>query len=171
MTTNLYYELDSLEHDNGLAVEFGHIMVAWSKAEDMIALASSAIIGIDQNLSLELMLRIPTFESRTKWMQLLLDHWQKNAPQKALATKKILTKLSELSVQRNAWVHGRWCKHQRSNQTKVFDLRKPLGDRGKIVTATALKNHRLAVRRLTDKLIAQFPGFLLYSHEPVPRNG
>jgi len=171
MVSNLFYEIDSLEHDLALATEFGHVMVAWSKAEDMIACASSAIIGIETNLAQELMVRIPTFESRTKWIQLLLGHWQKNDPKKAKNLKVIVEALSELASQRNGWVHGKWCKHQRSNRTMVFDLRKPAGkSRGKIVTAMALKNHRMAVRKLTDQLISELPGYLLLSDAPVPRD-
>jgi len=31
MVSNLFYEIDSLEHDLALATEFGHVMVAWSR--------------------------------------------------------------------------------------------------------------------------------------------
>ncbi len=169
MENILYYELDSLEHDLPLAAEFGHLIVCWSKAEDMIGIVAAEVIGIDHNLSLELMMRIPTFESRIKWMRHLLSQWEKTHPAKAKAVASLIIKLSELSVQRNQWVHGKWGKHETSKRTKCFDIRKPPGpDRGKVVNAQSMKMNRIAVTKATDGLIKIFPGSLLPSGAPIP---
>jgi hypothetical protein len=150
-----YIDIKNLEHDPTLAQALGNMTVAWAHAETALVMTLSRITGISRNRAAGAYYRIPTFESRIKFIRALLTSWDGAGFDKHAIDRAVL-KLSGLSRARNHWIHGVWSKSQTKPEieTVVFDFRSEddAPDRRKPVKAADVSNHVQAVNRRADDL-------------------
>ena len=153
---NPYRDILTLDHDPKLAAALGSTLVAWAHAETGLVLALSRITGIPRNSATQAYYRIPTFESRIKFLRSLLSTWHNPEFDREKIDRAIL-KLSGLSRTRNHWVHGAWSKSQISNETVVFDFRSDPNapERRKPVKASDVTNHVEAGNRWASDLLVK----------------
>lgn len=144
-------DLDNLEHDPKLAAAIGNMVVAWARAETVLANTYALVLGIHYNKIVEAYYVIPTFEARIKTLIALLSQWSEDEEKKA-QIKSAIEKLSKLAGTRNGWIHGLWCSETKSDTTYVMNVRKPEGGRHKPVTAHDVDNHSTTVRARTQEL-------------------
>jgi hypothetical protein len=147
MTPPRYVTLASLMHDPQLAAALGDMVIAWAAAETILITTLTQILGSNLNLIQVGYYRIPTFESRVKFINALIDKWEPKDFNKP-AIKRAVTKLSKLASARNHWIHGNWCASEDFSEIVVFDYRSASDspNRRKPVKAADVENHTNAVR-------------------------
>ena len=146
------YSTRNLDHDPELAQALGNMVAAWAHAEKVLLSTLSRIADIGMNMSLDGYFRIPTFESRVKFIVALIPEWKTEKFDKA-AISTAIEKLAKLAKTRNNWVHGDWCIDYTKRETIVFNHRIPPDAQGrrKTVKAQDVRNHCEAViRRATN---------------------
>lgn len=139
--------LKDLKEYPDLAKSLGNMVIAWAYAENVLIEAMARISNMSLHMSQYSYYRIPTFESRVKFIHSLLEEWNPNNFDKDLIGKAI-TSLSKLSSSRNQWVHGDWCEIvEPKKEAVIFNHRLPPGspDRRKPVKAADVDNHCEAV--------------------------
>jgi len=102
-----FHALTDLSHDPKLAEALGNMVIAWAYAEESLIGALSRISGMSLNKAQAGFYRIPTFESRIKFIRALITEWNTKEFNTA-AIDTAIDKLSHLSSARNHWVHGCW---------------------------------------------------------------
>jgi hypothetical protein len=149
-----YITLVSLMHDPQLAAALGDMVVAWAAAETILITTLTQILGSNLNLIQVGYYRIPTFESRVKVINALIDKWEPKGFDKP-AIKRAVTKLAKLASARNHWIHGNWCASEDFTETVIFDYRSSADspNRRKPVKAADVENHTNAVRLRTHELL------------------
>jgi hypothetical protein len=148
-----YVALEDLSHDPKLAQALGNMIVAWAHAEIMLFSTFARVAGIGLNMAMESSARIPTFESRTKFILALLREWETDEFDKdAISTS--VKKLTALAKTRNHWVHGDWCATRDRTEVVIFDHRASLDSerRKKPVKAHDVMNHCEAVKLRASEL-------------------
>lgn len=153
LTMAEFYTLHDLSHDPELAAALGNMVIAWAHAEHILVSALSRISGIRLNMSLAGYYRIPTFESRVKFILALIPDWETDKFDKD-AIAKAIEKLSKLAATRNHWLHGDWCTNKDRTLTVIFNHRVPLdsSERRKPVKEADVKNHCEAVNGRANTL-------------------
>lgn len=147
-----FWDLETLSQDRDLAAALGDVMIAWAHAEATMSALLARASGMNVNMAMMGYYRIPTFDSRRKFLQSVIAEWKAKDFDKP-AIEKELEALSRLSKTRNDWVHGVWCRNYDSSQTVLFDLRAPEGPgRRKIVKAADVNNHVEAVNARSKEL-------------------
>jgi hypothetical protein len=148
-----YFALEDLSHDSKLAEALGNMVVAWAHAEIRLFSTFARITGIGLNMAMESSARIPTFESRTKFLLALLQEWETDEFDKE-AIAAAVEGLVKLAKTRNHWVHGDWCAPKDKSATVVFDHRTEPNSprRRKPVKAHDVMNHCEAVRTRAAEL-------------------
>ncbi len=119
-------------------------MVVWARAEQALLHTLAFILDTDINLLQPAYYRIPTYESRTKFILGLLTEWDNSSAEKIA---HICVKLSKLATVRNGWVHGDWAVSTTEQETVIFDFRAASGskNRRRPVKAADVSNHVTAV--------------------------
>ena len=148
-----YNALEDLSHDPKLAEALGNMVVAWAYAETVLFATFARVTGIGLNMAMESIARIPTFESRTRFILALLNEWETDKfDRDAIATA--VEKLAKKAGTRNHWVHGDWCANRAKTETVIFDHRQPHASskRKKLVKAHDVSDHCEAVSRRTVAL-------------------
>jgi hypothetical protein len=150
----VYDDISDVDHDPELAAALGNVMVVWAFAETALVLALSRVTGVSVIRATRSYYRIPTFESRVKFIRALLEGWSHPAFDNA-AIDDAISKISSLSGTRNKWVHGVWVKRTDSNVTAVFNYRAPDDhqDRVKPVKAHDVSLHCETVRKRARDLL------------------
>lgn len=144
-------DLDNLEHMPELAAALGNMVVAWARAETVLASAYAFVLGVHYNRIVEAYYVIPTFEARTKAFIALLPEWPVDDEKRA-SIKEAVERLSKLAATRNGWVHGLWVSETKSDAPYVMNVRKPYGERHKTVKLHDVDNHSSMVRKRTREL-------------------
>jgi hypothetical protein len=147
------YNIQDLSHDPKLANALGNMVVAWAYAEVMLFSTLSRITGIGLNMAMLGYYRIPTFESRVKFIKALLLEWRPEGFDKD-RIETAIEKLAKLASTRNHWVHGDWCANREKTETVIFNQRATIAssERCKPVKAADVENHCNAVRARTKDL-------------------
>lgn len=145
--------LEDLSHDPKLAEALGNMVIVWAHAEIMLFSTFSRVAGIGLNMAMESWHRIPTFESRVKFIVALIGEW-KTDQFNAAEVAEAVTKLGKLARTRNHWVHGDWCADDDTKETIIFDHRAALDSpaRSKTVKAHDVLDHCEAVKRRAKAL-------------------
>jgi hypothetical protein len=152
MTTG-YYSLEDLSHDPKLAEALGNMVVTWAYAENTLLQVISRVTGAGLNMALAGYYRIPTFESRTKFLLAIISEWDTSHYDKDAIILRI-EKLGKLASTRNRWVHGDWCSDLQKASTIIFNHRADENspDRRKPVKGADVTNHCQAVLKWTKEL-------------------
>jgi hypothetical protein len=151
-----YRDITSFDHDPELATALGNMVAAWAYAESTLCCVLARVSGMNINMAIMGFYRIPTFESRRKFIQALLVEWQKPGKYDKEAIVKEVDAISDLSGTRNDWVHGVWCINtDKPSESAIFDFRK-LENKGrrKEVKAPDVRNHVAAVVARSKRLSA-----------------
>jgi hypothetical protein len=148
-----FYSLRDLSHDPKIAAALGNMVVAWAHAEDILLQVISRVTGAKLNMALAGYYRIPTFESRTKFILAILSEWQTAHYDKDAVTKTV-EKLGKLASTRNQWIHGNWCTNKDKTLTVIFNHRahEDSAERRKPVKAADILNRCEAVKRRAQEL-------------------
>src|SRR5262249_28294541 len=93
-------------HDD-IALALGNMIVAWSAAEHTLVHAMAKVSNMDVNQVVKGFYRIPTFDSRVKFILAMVPAWEVDAPHKE-AVAKAIEAISGLAAARNNWVHNSW---------------------------------------------------------------
>jgi len=149
--------IDDFKKDPLLAQAVGDMVIAWSRADIALFSTFARIAGIRLNMAMESWSRIPTFESRTKFLHGLLQEWDTKEFDGGAISRSI-EKLSRLAKTRNGWVHGDWCYDEDQKIFVVFNhrLHPTHKERGKPVKVNEVATHCQALRvayRELEKLI------------------
>ena len=150
-----YTSLRDLKHDPELATALGNMVVAWAHAESTLLLTLARVTGASAHMAQAGYYRIPTFESRTKFILGLMAEW--HPPPADFSREKIIKaveKLSKLASARNGWVHGDWCVAADKSHTVIFDHRADSESphRRRPVKAADVRNHNEAVLKRAEEL-------------------
>lgn len=155
-----YDDLSNLDHDKRTAIALGNLIVVWAYAEATLSFCLAEVFSIDANMAIASYYRIPTFESRVKFLTAALATWK---PKPGLDKDKIETaieKLSKLAKPRNDWVHNVWCIDRATKETVIFDYRKPVSvERRKVIKAHDIEFHCKTVRQRTTDLQSLLPNY------------
>jgi hypothetical protein len=145
--------LQDLSHDSKLAEALGNMVVAWAHAENILLQVISRVTGIGQNMAIAGYYRIPTFESRTKFILAIISRWETTRYDKDTITKTI-EKLGSLAAARNQWIHGHWCTNYERTRTVIFNHRVPATslNRRKPIKEADVLNHCEAVNKRASDL-------------------
>jgi hypothetical protein len=122
MADKVYTLIYNLDHDKDVAVALGNMVVAWSYAETMLVDCLVKITKMSPRMAQMGYYRIPTFESRTKFIVSIIHHWKATKKRKD-EVEKAIEKLAKLSATRNKWMHNRWAKEKDGNGCVIFDYR------------------------------------------------
>jgi hypothetical protein len=68
--------LRDLSHDPNLAEALGNMVVAWAYAEETLIFSLARVADINLNMALAGLHRLPTFESRIKFIRALISEWK-----------------------------------------------------------------------------------------------
>lgn len=147
-----------LSHDRELASALGDMIVAWADAEGCLYDIMHRITGMSYAMINDVTARVPTFESRIKITQTLLERWAQD-DQHTQALTEAVAKLAKLSATRNRLVHGSWRSTLDKSLTVVFDHREQIGSpkRRRTVKAHDVINHVNAVHSRIDDLFRLMP--------------
>jgi hypothetical protein len=150
-----YYTLTDLSHDHDLAAALGNMVVAWAYAEHILLQVISRVTGAGKNMSAAGYYRVPTFESRTRFILALLTEWKTSVYDKDAITTTV-EKLEKIAAARNQWIHGDWCTNKGETITVIFNHRVPSGSpkRRKTVKTADVVNHSKAVNVRAKELAA-----------------
>jgi hypothetical protein len=150
----VYDDISDVNHDPELAKALGNVMVAWAFAETALVMALSRLTGVTVIRATRSYYRIPTFESRVKFIRALLEGWSHPAFDNA-SIDDAISRISSLSATRNKWVHGVWVKRKDSTATAIFNYRAPDDhhDRVKPVKAHDVNLHCETVRKHARELL------------------
>ncbi len=141
----LFNDLSNLDKHPDIAKALGNMIVAWSYAETAIQFAMASICGIPVNQAMMGYYRIPTFESRVKFIQAMIPEWDTKTHDKD-AISKTIDAISGLSGTRNGWVHSVWSSRKETDEPVVFNLRAPeTKGRNKPVKAHDINHHAESV--------------------------
>jgi hypothetical protein len=154
-----YVSIDSLNHDVPLAQALGHMVVAWSSAERALQFVMVQVLGIHISMASTAYYRIPTFESRVKFLRAILSEW-KTKQYDPVSISTAIDKLSKLAQTRNHWIHCSWIKtFPRGEVTMIVDHREETTSpkRLKPVKAADIMNHVQAVQRRTLAILNLVP--------------
>lgn len=77
-----YHDLSNLNHDRSLAAALGDMVVAWAEAESVLCATLARVTGMNINMCTMGYYRIPTFESRRKYLEALMAEWNAAPPSK-----------------------------------------------------------------------------------------
>ena len=118
-----YKFLSQLPHDHPVNAALGRMVIAWSGAETVLAVTLSQVSKMPLNMAIAGYYRMPTFESRKKFILALIPLWQ--APDQFNKTdlETAIENLARLSSTRNGWVHGTWVQNPESLEIGLFDYR------------------------------------------------
>lgn len=119
--------ISDLSYDEKLATALGNMVVVWSHAERTLMRVIWRCTGIDEQMNQASFYRIPTFESRVKYVRALLSEWQTKTYDVG-AIDKAIVKLSSLAKARNEWIHGNYHRVVATNKTVRFDFRLARGE-------------------------------------------
>jgi hypothetical protein len=140
-------DLHDLSEAPDIAIALGNVVVAWARAETTLVLALSAISGMHPHMASDGFYRIPTFESRIKFIRALIQEWQPiDADKNAL--DKAIEKLSSLASTRNRWVHAIWTREEPSGQIFIIDGRSM--SRVPVKSADIVNHLHAVMKRTTD---------------------
>lgn len=150
---NPYVDIANVDHDPDLAAALGNVMIVWAYAETAMVMALARLTSVGANRATRAYYRIPTFESRVKFIRILVSTWD-NASFDKKAIDRAIIKLSGLSRTRNHWVHSVWAKERDGTRTLIFDFRaeENTPDRQKFVKAHDVNNHVSTVKKRADEL-------------------
>jgi hypothetical protein len=171
-----YLRLDDLRGDRTLAQALGDMIVAWSNAEYALLETLQTISSLSWDSAHTLYFRMPTFESRVKVIQAMLDQWTPppvpdpdDIVQDPKEISRIVGKLSSLSTTRNGWVHASWFFSANEGAIFVVDYRERHNSptRRKPIKAADVKNHIEAVHEWTGKLKFRIRPILLGPRRPA----
>jgi len=159
-----YQTIKGLAHDHKLAGALGDMIIAWAYAETVLINVLTRILDSNLNKIQAGYYRIPTFESRVKFINALVGEWKPPAKFKKSDIANAITKLSQLSGTRNHWVHGDWCAAIDGSEVVIFDHRSAIGslNRRKPVKAHDVANHANTVRFRAEALLK------LIDHDSLP---
>jgi aminoglycoside/choline kinase family phosphotransferase len=87
-----------------LAIALGNMVIAWANAETALVHALAHIADIHPNMASVTYYRVPTFESRVKVIQALIEEWQVSQASRD-ALSDAVKQLSDLASTRNNWIH------------------------------------------------------------------
>ncbi len=148
-----YISIEDLSHDPKLAEALGNMIIIWSHAEIMLFSTYARITGVGLNMAMISYSRLPTFETRSKFLDSLLLEWSTSKYDKG-AIKKEIGKLAKLAATRNQWVHSDWCANQDKTQTVIFNQRLPSTSdkRKKAVKAADVIQHNKTVKSRADEI-------------------
>jgi hypothetical protein len=148
-----YFSLKDLSHAPDLAAALGNMVVAWAYAEHVLLQVISRVTSAGLNMSLAGYYRIPTFESRTKFILALLSEWSTFHYDKDAIVMRV-EKLGKLAAARNQWVHGDWCANRSKTTTVIFNHRvsSESSERRKPVKKADVMNHCAAVLGRAEEL-------------------
>ena len=90
--------LEDLSHDPKLANALGNMVVAWAHAEIIVFSTFARVADIGLNMAMESYYRIPTFESRVKFVLALLSQWQTKKYDKEKLVVNITGEFSALNM-------------------------------------------------------------------------
>jgi hypothetical protein len=163
--------LDDLRAHTELAQALGSMIVAWSSAERALLDALQLVSGLSPIAAHTMYFRMPTFETRVKVIQAMLEQWlppdpREDDPAKATGLSRDsieefrvmiardIAKLSKLSITRNGWVHASWTCSIRDGSVAVLDYREKLDSpkRRRPIKAEDVMNHIQAVHHWTLEL-------------------
>ncbi len=117
-----FNDISNLDQHPDVAQALGDMIVAWSYAETAIQFAMASICDIPVNQAMMGYYRIPTFESRVKFLQAMIPEWKTTKHDKtAIATT--IDAIAGLSGTRNNWVHSVWSTSQETGEPVVINLR------------------------------------------------
>lgn len=163
-----YHDLSNLNHDRTLAAALGDMVVAWAEAESVLCATLARVTGMNINMCTMGYYRIPTFESRRKYLEALMAEWNAAASgfDKAAIAKEV-DAISGLSKARNDWVHGVWCASANKTETVIFDFRRADGNgRRTPVKAAAIQNHVEALNKRVARLSSLISRHLMTGEPP-----
>lgn len=83
-----YLSLWDLEHDQKLATALGDMVVVWTNAERVLLGTMARVLGARLNFVQPAFYRLPTFESRSKFIKALIDD---GTPQRVTASSEWAT--------------------------------------------------------------------------------
>lgn len=148
----LFDDIDNLDSNPDIAAALGNMVVSWAFAESALSHTLSVVTGLEINRAMLAYYRIPTYESRTKFILNLAESWGAESFDKD-AIAKCINGLSRLSKSRNKWIHGTWGKGQTTKLIVTFHLREqePANIRQQ-VKAVDISNHNRAVRAKSHEL-------------------
>jgi hypothetical protein len=146
--------LRDLSHDPALAEALGNMVVAWAYAEETLIFSLARVADINLNMALAGLHRLPTFESRIKFIRALISEWKPPVGFDKEAIDNAILKLSQLAGTRNHWLHSGWLSSEDKTEAYVFDYRAPLDSprRRKPVKAVDVSHHVATVLRRADDL-------------------
>jgi hypothetical protein len=152
-----YYDLWDLQGHDDIAIALGNMVIAWQTAETQILFAMIAVTGMSSNQALDSFYRIPTFESRTKFVQAAILEWKPKKYDKE-AISKAIAAISTLAATRNNWIHNAWSRGNVDGKIVVFNMRAAL-DKGRIkpVKAHDIRLHTATVIERARELKALLP--------------
>lgn len=140
-----------LGHNRKLAGALGDMIVAWSDAERQLADIMHLLTRMSYPMTIDVLARMTTFESRTKIIKMLLENWAE--PNHAASeVSKAIEGLSRLSQTRNDFVHASYVAPLDKSVTVIFDFREPAGKRRRSLRASDVLQHVKAVHARTDQL-------------------
>ncbi len=148
-----FFDIDTLDYDRELAAALGDMVIAWAYAETALVLTFSRITKVPVHNATIAYYRIPTFESRVKFICALLTEWDATDFDKKAIGREIM-KLNALSRKRNGWIHAVWTRKEETKETVIFSFRSvnPDAERLKPVKATDVENHVEAVNKRSENL-------------------
>lgn len=146
-----FIALHNLDHDPELAKALGDMAVAWSSAEFALQIILSKATGVKWPMIDDIYYLCPTFESRTKMIRAAVNSWSTTTYDKASLTDAI-NRLAKLATTRNRLVHARWVVSMDRKRSYIMDMRKPLWERRKQITANAVNEHVKAVRGVSEEI-------------------
>jgi hypothetical protein len=148
-----YQNILDLKHDPKLAEALGNMVVAWAYAETAIFYTFARVTDVGLIMAQESIARIPTFESRVKFVLALVHEWRSGTYDKPAVTTAI-EKLAKLASARNHWMHGHWAASEDKTKTVVFNARAHRDSTARIkpVKATDVLQHCEAVKARADQL-------------------
>jgi len=76
MADKIYTLMHNLDHDKDVAIALGNMVVAWSYAETMMVDCIKKITRVSPQMAHTAYYRIPTFESRTKFILAIIYYWK-----------------------------------------------------------------------------------------------
>jgi hypothetical protein len=148
--------IDHLRGHEDIAAALGNMIVAWSGAEQTLVHAMANVSGMDINQANKGFYRIPTFESRVKFILGIIPGWRADDNQKQELTKAIEA-LSGLAAARNSWVHNSWVEDIAVGGGGVFVINEraaPGKPWHKEVKAHDINHHTETVIKRTNELRA-----------------
>ncbi|WP_292406850.1 hypothetical protein [Mesorhizobium sp.] len=136
--------IDHLGGHDDIALALGNMIVAWSGAEATLVHAMAIVGSLDINQANSGFYRIPTFESRVKFILAMIPDWEASTYDKP-AIIKAIDAISGLASTRNSWVHNSWVADVSLGGGGIFvvNARVPRGSQNQLkpVKAHDIRHH------------------------------